>query len=278
MEEDSILGSNIMNESRMNPDMLDKIEYGVTYAVIPARSGSKGIVHKNLRCIQGYPLMAYAIAVAKLSKCIDRIIVSTDSDHYAKIASYYGAEVPFLRPAKYATDTSEDIDFIEHAINWCYRIEGTVPEFIAQVRPTVPFRKSGVIDDAIKAMKKDDTADSLQSAHIMDCVPYKSFLRDDAGYYHPLFPGMTLDDVNKSRHTFPDAYMADGYIDVLRTRSIITTNTLHGTKMIGFITSEGIDIDNNDDFKKCEELIKGRDCEVLNYLKENYKRLSEIEQ
>ncbi len=65
-------------------------------AIIPARSGSKSIIDKNITLLSGHPLIAYSIAVAKLSKRIDRVIVSTDSQYYAEIASLYGAEVPFL--------------------------------------------------------------------------------------------------------------------------------------------------------------------------------------
>ena len=103
------------------------IEKGSIYAIIPARAGSKGVKNKNIRCVKGYPLLAYAIAAAKNCEYVSRIIVSTDSEEYAKIARYYGAETPFLRPAKFATDTSPDIEFMEHAIGWLEENEGKLP-------------------------------------------------------------------------------------------------------------------------------------------------------
>ena len=82
--------------------------------LIPARSGSKGIKHKNIRNLSGKPLMAWSIEQAKNSKHSMRIIVTTDSEEYAKIARDYGAETPFLRPSKISQDLSTDLEFIKH--------------------------------------------------------------------------------------------------------------------------------------------------------------------
>ena len=97
-------------------------------AIIPARSGSKSIIDKNIKCLGNHPLLAYTIAAAKeLSKRINRVIVSTDSKEYAKIALKYGSEVPFIRPDKYSKDSSLDRDFFIHAINWMRIEEGKLP-------------------------------------------------------------------------------------------------------------------------------------------------------
>ena len=86
--------------------MINKKE---VYAIIPARSGSKGVPNKNIMNLGGYPLIAYSIAVAKKCSTIDRVIVSTDSEEYASIALKYGAEVPFLRPSDISNDSSTTI-------------------------------------------------------------------------------------------------------------------------------------------------------------------------
>ena len=104
----------------MNSEILEHIDIGKVFAIIPARSGSKGVKNKNIRPLNGYPMIAYTIAAAKLSKNIDRVIVSTDSEQYAEIARKYGAETPFLRPAEISGDRSTDIEFMRHAINWFY--------------------------------------------------------------------------------------------------------------------------------------------------------------
>ena len=87
-------------------------------AIIPARSGSKSIKDKNIKLLSGHPLIAYSIIAAKLSKKIERVIVSTDSEEYGDIAKKYGAEVPFIRPDKYSKDNSTDRYFFIHAIYW----------------------------------------------------------------------------------------------------------------------------------------------------------------
>ena len=87
-------------------------------ALIPARSGSKGVPDKNVRPLGGQPLIAWSIAAATRSQAIDRVIVSTDSDAYGRIAIKHGAEVPFLRPSELAADCSRDLEFILHALDW----------------------------------------------------------------------------------------------------------------------------------------------------------------
>ena len=87
-------------------------------AIIPARSGSKSVIDKNIRMMGGKPMLAHSIGHALQSKYINRVIVSTDSERYAAIAREYGAEIPFLRPAEYATDTALDIEVFRHALSF----------------------------------------------------------------------------------------------------------------------------------------------------------------
>ena len=105
-------------------------------AIIPARSGSKSVVNKNIRLINNKPMMAYSIEHALNSKLINRVIVSTDSEEYAEIARQYGAEVPFIRPAEYATDTALDIDVFRHALTFLKETEGYEADIVVQLRPT----------------------------------------------------------------------------------------------------------------------------------------------
>ena len=89
-----------------------------TIALIPARSGSKGLVDKNIKLLGDIHLMGYSILAARMTPEIDEVYVSTDSENYAKIANYYGAKTPFLRPKNLSNDTSTDIDFFIHAVEW----------------------------------------------------------------------------------------------------------------------------------------------------------------
>ena len=99
-------------------------------ALIPARSGSKGIKDKNIATVGGHPLLAYSIAVAKLCESIDEVIVSTDSMEYAAVATKYGAMVPFLRPKSLALDNSLDSGFFNHAMEWYKNNDISLPDFI----------------------------------------------------------------------------------------------------------------------------------------------------
>ena len=117
-------------------------------ALIPARSGSKGVTHKNIRDLGGYPLIQWSIEACKKSNSINRTIISTDSEEYAKIAKDMGAEVPFLRPAEISTDSSTDYDFVKHALDW-FAEHGGEPEYIVHIRPTTPFREPELLSDSI---------------------------------------------------------------------------------------------------------------------------------
>ena len=113
-------------------------------ALIPARSGSKGVPHKNVRKLGGRPLIEWSIQACLKSRLIDRVVVSTDSQEYADLAVGLGAEAPFLRPAEIAGDRSTDFDFVIHALDW-FACHGGEPEFLVHVRPTTPYRVPEII-------------------------------------------------------------------------------------------------------------------------------------
>ena len=86
--------------------------------IVPARGGSKGVPKKNIKEIGGFPMIAYSVIAGQLVENMERCIVSTDSQEIADIAKTYGADVPFLRPSELATDSSTDIEYIKHTIDW----------------------------------------------------------------------------------------------------------------------------------------------------------------
>lgn len=233
----------------MNLELLNYIDYESCIAIIPARGGSKTVPKKNIRRVWGHPLVAYSIVAAKLTKRIQRVIVSTDSLEIGEIARAYGADVPFLRPSKYAQDNSADIDFMRHAIQWLYENEGKIPEYIVHMRPTTPIRSPQVIDDAIFKIQSNLEATSLRSGHLCHHPPYKWF-KDNGKYWGPLISGMTCDEVNMPRQDFPAIYIPNGYVDIVKTDFIIKSDLMHGDKMIGYITNEIPDIDTEMDLKK----------------------------
>lgn len=241
------------------------------YSIIPARSGSKGVPNKNIKLLGGYPLIAYAICVSRLSSEISRTIVSTDSPEYAEIAKKYGAEVPFLRPPEISQAKSLDIEFIQHAIQWFDKNEGLIPDMFVHIRPTTPLRDPEIIDEAIRLFQKYPQATSLRSAHDLAESPHKVFNIDDDGYLRGLFPDDPRPEYyNLPRQSFPTAYHPNGYVDIIRSEFVLKNNSLHGQKMIGFITPVSVEVDRPEDFEYLEYLLTKEKNPVLEYLKSNF--------
>jgi CMP-N,N'-diacetyllegionaminic acid synthase len=238
-------------------------------AIIPARGGSKGVPGKNIRNLQGFPLIAYSITAAKLSKKIQRIIVSTDSEEIASMCRKYGAEVPFLRPPELAMDNSTDKDFMDHAINWFDNNEVNTPDYWVHLRPTTPLRDPGIVDDAIISMINSDDATSLRSAHPAPESPFKWFVRNKNGYFHSIIDSLNNERINDPRQGFPDVFVPDGYVDVLSTSFIKKSNLLHGDKMIGYISPPCKEVDTLEDFEYLEFEIQKKGSILYEYLRKN---------
>lgn len=241
-------------------------------AIIPARWGSKGIPHKNIIELEGFPLLAYSIAAARLSKLITRIIVSTDSTEIAKIALRFGAEVPFLRPKKYATDKSNDLGFVQHALRWFQKKENRIPDYLVHLRPTTTLRKPELIDKAIRFMTGNPRATALRSVHEIRESPYK-LLGMEKGYLVGLFPNDPRPEYyNLPRQAFPPVYQPNGYVDVLVGKYVLETNRLHGDKVLGFITEDIGELDKLDDVERIEYLLNRKEYEIYKFLSESYKK------
>lgn len=240
-----------------------------TIAIIPARGGSKGIPKKNLHLIHGYPLISFSIVAAKLSKFIERVVVSTDSPEIADTAIKFGADVPFLRPSQFAQDSSPDRDFVIHAIEWFEQNEGFAPALFVHLRPTTPLRDPELIDIAIKKIEKNPAATSLRSAHLCSESPFKWFLlRDD-----DFFKGLNTDDMdslNGPRQMFPQVYIPNGYVDILKTDYIKKTKNIHGNKVLSFITPWCVELDSTQDIQQLEFELNNKANPLLQYLSENF--------
>jgi N-acylneuraminate cytidylyltransferase len=225
-------------------------------AIVPARGGSKGVPGKNLRLLRGHPLIAYSIVAARLANNVDRVIVSTDSEAIAETSVKYGAEVPFLRPAAFAQDTSPDRDFLMHALEW-FDGQGTPPEYIVHLRPTTPLRDPREIDRAIDALRAKATATSLRSAHAAPESPFKWFRIETDGFYGPILDTMKLDDTNKPRQAFPPVYVPNGYVDVLRVAHLRRSPNIHGDRILPFVTAVATEVDTPDDLVFLEHAALG---------------------
>lgn len=235
-------------------------------AIIPARSGSKGVPGKNIKPLGGLPLFAFSIIAAKMMPSVSRVIVSTDSIEYSEIAKEYGAEVPFLRPIEISGDKSTDYDLFLHALNWFKDNENFNPSYLLHLRPTTPLRDPQIMEDAVKLFYENkNIATSLRSGHSAPESPYKWFLKDDRNYFKGLRDDLTPEKVNLPRQSFPQVYIPDGYIDILKSSVILENKTLHGDKMLVFESPFCVEVDTNDDFEYLEFQIKKEGSSLKNF-------------
>jgi len=236
-------------------------------AIIPARSGSKGIPGKNIARLGKHPLLAYSIVAAKLAG-IKRVWVSTDSEKYAEIAKRYGAEVPFLRPTEISNDRSTDFEFMRQAMDWMDQNENTVPEYWLHLRPTTPLRDPKILKEAFELIQSNPKASSLRSGHEAPESPFKWFLKDDEGFFKGLREDLTPEKVNMPRQTFPKMYNPDGYVDIVRSSHVLHSTTLHGEKMLVFESPQCDEIDTKEDFEFLEYQFRKYGSPLQNYLKQ----------
>ena len=209
-------------------------------AIVPARGGSKSLPRKNLIPVGGKPLIAYSIEQARTSRLVTRTIVSTDDPEIADVARAHGGEVPFLRPAQYAQDMSPDIDVFRHALQWLVEHEGYRPELVVHLRPTGPVRRVELIDQAIALMLEHPEADALRSVSAPVQTPYKMW-RIEEGYLRPLLvvAGVT-ESYCAPRQSLPDVWWQNGYVDIIRPRSILELGLMCGRTVLPFVVDEPI--------------------------------------
>ena len=238
--------------------------------IVPARGGSKGVVGKNIRPLGGYPLLAWSIIVARLCPEIDRVIVSTDSEQISGLAKQYGAEVPFLRPAEFATDKSPDRDFVVHALDWFDEHEGGEPDLLVHLRPTTPLRDPKLVGDAVRLIAADSTATALRSAHALAESPHK-MLQVENGYLTGFFPDDRRPEYyNLPRQSFPTAYQPNGYVDILRSDFVRSGASLHGTRMLAYVTPFTVEVDRPEDFEHLEFMLGRETSAIHDYLRAHY--------
>lgn len=222
-------------------------------AFIPARAGSKGIKNKNIVDLKGKPLIAYSIEAAKASYYIDEIIVSTDGENIAQVAMEYGAEVPFLRPKKLASDTSKTVDAVMHLINYLDE-KGRGFDVLVLLQPTQPLRTAEDIDEAIRIFFRNGQ-EALASVSVVDDHPLliRSISKD--GHLKSL--------LNESstcrRQDMQEYYRVNGaiYINLI---SELSLDTSFNDNAVPYIMEEehSVDIDEWKDLKLCELYLNQR--------------------
>lgn len=224
-------------------------------AVIPARSGSKSVVNKNIRDFNGKPMLAHSIEHAKASKHINRIILSTDSQEYALIGQKYGAEIPFIRPEQYATDEALDIDVFYHCLKFLDEKEGYKVDIVVQLRPTYPIRDVEDIDKMIELLQTNKEIDSVRSIAPATEIPYKMWKRNEEGMLTPILTEIK-EAYNMPRQDLPKIYYQNASIDVTRGDIILKEHSMSGQRIYGYELQQNFDIDTEEDFIMAERYAK----------------------
>lgn len=214
-------------------------------AVIPARSGSKGIKDKNIRNLCGKPLMSYSIEAARQSGVFDVVHVSTDSLEYARIAREYGADVPFLRDETLASDTASTWDAVRFVLKE-YEKQGETFDTVAVLQPTSPLRTSEDIVDAF-GFFQTKRANMISSVCKMEHSPlWSNTLPED----------LSMEDFEDEeiaslpRQSLPTYYRENGAIYIVRTAYLWSTDHLYKDRCYAYIMqgSHSVDIDEELDF------------------------------
>jgi len=153
--------------------------------IVPVRSGSKRVPNKNLRTLGGKPLLAHAVEHAREAKRVDKVVCSSDDEEMRTVASEHGAEVPFERPARLATDDATNDQVVSHAIEWLEN-DGEQFDIVCVIPATAPFRLSDDIDTTIDALQQSE-AHSVVSVTEYDAPPQWGMTLTEEGYLEPVF-------------------------------------------------------------------------------------------
>lgn len=226
----------------------------INLAIIPARSGSKGLPDKNIKELCGLPLIAYSIKTAIESKKFSKVMVSTDSEKYAGIAKEYGAEVPFLRSKEMSSDTAGSWEVVKEVLDK-YMSLGEKFDTVCLLQPTSPLRQAVDIVDAYKLFEDKD-ADNIIGVCETDHSPlWMNTLSADLSMEH-----FIEEDIRgKNRQKLDIFYRINGAMYIRKTSSVFKVDSVYDNSFAFIMPREkSIDIDADIDFIIAEALMNIR--------------------
>ena len=234
-------------------------------AVIPARGGSKGVPRKNIRLLADQPLISHTINAALQSRNVHRVIVSTDDLEIAEVARSFGAEVPFLRPEEFATDTATSLSAIQHAMAWLQDHEAYQPEAVAVLAPTSPLRTISQIEATVDLLWSSERDSALTICAVQD-HPYFIYQQDVDGSLSEL---VAMTDKPLRRQDLPSFYTHSQAVVASRYSYLKHCDELQAIfnfqSMAGYLIDRdsALDIDTVNDFLRAEALLKQRQEQSL---------------
>jgi len=224
-------------------------------AIIPARAGSKGLKDKNIKLLNGKPMLAYTIEAAKESGLFEEIMVSTDSEKYAEIAKQWGASVPFLRPVELSNDTASSWDVVKYVIEK-YKELGREFDTVALLQPTSPLRNSADIIKGYEIMKEKHANSVIAVCEAEHSPLWMNILPENhsmAGFIRP-------DAANVTRQSIPTYYRINGALYIVKVEYLMNSNDIYSDKSYALIMDKenSIDIDDMFDFKIASLILRDR--------------------
>jgi CMP-N,N'-diacetyllegionaminic acid synthase len=222
-------------------------------ALIPARAGSKGLPGKNIKALNGMPLIAYTIREALKVSELSNVVVSTDSEGIANIAREFGAQVPFLRPQSLATDNASGIDVVFHTISH-FENNNIFFDYVLLLQPTSPLRDAGDIRNAINLLKSQNcdsiigVCESHVHPYLLRVIGSNGLLQDYASNSNKHLRRQDLEKV----------YQVNGAIYLTSVEVLKRKDSFYGDIVLPYIMSQdkSVDIDNEIDFELAELLFR----------------------
>ncbi len=224
--------------------------------IVTARGGSKGVPRKNIKLLGGKPLIGWTADAAARATKLARTVISTDDDEIAEVAREVGLEVPFIRPAALAEDTTPTLPVLQHVVT-TLEAAGDRYDAICLLQPTNPLRTSAMIDGALELLERTG-ADSVVSVLPvpLDHHPFWAYIAAPNGELK-LASGAAAPVTR--RQDLPPAFHREGSIYAMRRDVLIDGNSLYGARTVGYPidATTSVNIDTLEDWARAETLIAG---------------------
>ena len=250
-----------------------------TLAFIPARSGSKGVIDKNIRTLDGIPLLAYSVHIAQVCNehgLFSDVLVSTDSLSYLEKIKKTGYNNKYLRPKELASDQSPTIDAVIHALDY-YAKEDKFFDNVMILQPTSPFRSLNLIKESIEILEANPLTTCVASVFKLgDHHPRRIKLINNDGFLDNFCSDYKEPEPSRRQDFSPDAFIRSGSIYLTKTHQIINQKLIRGSHVRPIEVSEfySINIDEEIDFYMAEALINSnkykKELDVFTKLKFKY--------
>ena len=227
------------------------------WVFITARSGSKTIKNKNIKLLNGLPLVAYSLITARKLRFVKKIVFTSDSKKYHELSRKYAQLENHLRSKKTSTDKATDYEVFKEYIYEKIKKNEKIPEFFIHLRPTTPIRKVKTLEKIYKYfIKNKKKFSSLRSVSKLENSGYRTVLIKNKKLYSLYYKSFKLEIINRPRQVFPETFIPNGYCDIVKSKNILM-GFLHGSSVGTYIINEfNSDMDNLEEFKNTEKYLK----------------------